>query len=109
MPPNLLNKAVQITSEYALAHGGPVHSGPPGDIGISDEQWSSPPWGDKVTVNEGEVPTFWACGVTSSLSVTTSNDIPSVVTHAPGCMFVTDIVEQEGKEAVSSLFTTPPP
>lgn len=47
---------------YPRVHGGPVHVGDPSAIGISD--LSRPDYGDAVTVRPGEVPVFWACGVT---------------------------------------------
>ena len=51
-----------MTNRFPLAHGAPVHFGDPSAIGISD--LDSPDHGDAVTVRAGEVPVFWACGVT---------------------------------------------
>lgn len=39
-----------------------MHVGDPSAIGISD--LGRPDYGDAVTVRPGEVPVFWACGVT---------------------------------------------
>jgi uncharacterized protein YcsI (UPF0317 family) len=47
-----------------------------------------------VTVDDGEVPVFWACGVTPQLALAAA--APEVaVTHSPGCMFVTDLRNEQ--------------
>lgn len=55
-------RAVQISSRYPRVHGAPVHVGDPAQIGIEDI--SRPDYGDAVDLYTGEVPVFWACGVT---------------------------------------------
>ena len=80
-------EAVVITSRYPRAHGAPVHFGDPGAIGISD--LSRPDFGDAVTVRTGEVPVFWACGVTPQVVLMEAKP-EFAITHSPGCMFVTD-------------------
>ena len=62
VPKELLAKAVAITAQFPDAHGAPIHIGDPARIGISDI--SKPELGDRVTIEDGEVPVFWACGVT---------------------------------------------
>jgi uncharacterized protein YcsI (UPF0317 family) len=80
-------EAVLVTSRYPLAHGAPVHLGDPGAIGIRD--LGRPDYGDPVTVRPGEIPVFWACGVTpQAVLIETQPDF--AITHSPGCMFVTD-------------------
>ena len=65
-----------------------MHFGNPTEIGIAD--LNQPDFGDKVSVNDGEVPVFWACGVTPQVAV--ENAKPAFcITHAPGCMLVTDL------------------
>ena len=45
--------------------------------------------GDPVDVLAGEVPVFWACGVTPQAALLAAK--PALcITHAPGCMLVTD-------------------
>ncbi|MFU0788469.1 putative hydro-lyase [Virgibacillus proomii] len=84
-------RAVQITSRYPAVHGAPVHFGDPSEIGIQD--LSTPDFGDAVTIKEGEIPVFWACGVTPQAVAMQSK--PSVmITHAPGCMFISDIRDE---------------
>jgi uncharacterized protein YcsI (UPF0317 family) len=73
-------------------HGAPVHVGDPAGLGISD--LDRPDFGDPVEIRPGEVPVFWACGVTPQAAVMASQ-VPYAVTHAPGHMFVTDIPDTE--------------
>lgn len=85
-------QAVQITSRYASVHGGPIHVADPSVIGIKD--LNSPDFGDAVTIREGEVPVFWACGVTPQAVVMEAK--PDLcITHAPGHMFITDLLNEE--------------
>jgi uncharacterized protein YcsI (UPF0317 family) len=65
-----------------------VHLGDPRMIGIEDLK---KPWaGDPTEVREGEVPLFWACGVTPQSVVREAR--PSLcITHTPGHMLVTDL------------------
>lgn len=81
-------KAVQITSRFPSVHGAPVHLGDPGLIGISDIM--KPDYGDAVEILPGEIPVFWACGVTPQ-SVIANARPDFCITHAPGYMLVTDI------------------
>jgi uncharacterized protein YcsI (UPF0317 family) len=80
-------RAVEITSRFPDVHGSPVHIGLPHLIGIAD--LNRPDYGDAVPVGEDELPVFWACGVTPQ-AVAVASRVPLVITHAPGCMFVTD-------------------
>ncbi len=92
MTPAQAVRAAQITTRFHLTHGAPVHLGDPGSIGIKD--LGSPDFGDPVTIRPGEIPVFWACGVTSTVAAT-SHPIPLVITHAPGHMFVSDLRDEE--------------
>src|SRR5439155_12903026 len=85
-------RAIQITTRFPAVHGAPVHLGDPAQIGIRD--LSRPDYGDPVDVADNEIPVFWACGVTPQ-AVITSARIPFAVTHAPGCMLVTDIANSQ--------------
>ena len=88
MPAELVEHARRITEAYPQAHGGPVHAGDPAGVGISD--LGAPDFGDPVDVREGEVPMFWACGVTPQLAI--ANAAPEIaITHEPGHMFITDL------------------
>jgi uncharacterized protein YcsI (UPF0317 family) len=81
-------KAVQICSRFPRAHGAPIHIGPPEQIGIRD--LDRPDFGDPVEIKPGEIPVFWACGVTPQ-AVAMEIGPPLLITHKPGHMFVTDL------------------
>lgn len=81
-------RAVQITSQFPDVHGAPVHIGFPEAIGIEDI--GRPDFGEPVPIEAGELPVFWACGVTPQAAVMAARP-EFVMTHSPGCMFVTDI------------------
>jgi uncharacterized protein YcsI (UPF0317 family) len=84
-------RAVQVTSRFPSVHGAPVHIGDPSQIGIED--LSKPDFGDPVTIRPGEVPVFWACGVTPQ-SVAMQSKPDFMITHAPGHMFVTSLKDE---------------
>ncbi len=81
-------RAVQVCSRFPRAHGAPVHIGDPSALGIGDLE--RPDFGDPVEVRPGEVPVFWACGVTPQ-AVAMEARPPLLITHKPGHMFVTDL------------------
>ena len=81
-------RAIQICTRFPSVHGAPIHFGDPGKIGIGDIH--NPDFGDAVTINAGEVPLFWACGVTPQVAVEQAKP-PFCITHSPGCMLVTDL------------------
>lgn len=81
-------RAVQVTSRFPAVHGAPVHLGFPEAIGIAD--LGRPDYGDPVALRPGELPVFWACGVTPQ-SVIAASRTEFAITHAPGCMLVTDL------------------
>ena len=91
MKPAEAVRAIQVTTRFHLTHGAPVHMGSPEEIGIKD--LDRPDFGDPVTILSGEIPVFWACGVTSQLAATSAS-FPLVVTHAPGHMFVSDLRDE---------------
>ncbi len=88
MTPKDAIRAIQICTRFPSVHGAPLHFGSPEDIGIQDI--SSPDFGDAVTINDGEVPVFWACGVTPQVALEQAKP-PLCITHSPGCMLVTDM------------------
>ncbi|OUR67584.1 hypothetical protein A9Q77_10040 [Marinomonas sp. 42_23_T18] len=88
MVPKDAIRAIQICSRFPSVHGAPLHFGSPEMIGINDI--NTPDFGDAVTIKEGEVPVFWACGVTPQVALEQAKP-PFCITHSPGCMLVTDI------------------
>jgi uncharacterized protein YcsI (UPF0317 family) len=81
-------RAVQICTRFPSVHGAPIHLGDPGLIGIED--LAQPDYGDPVSLREGEIPLFWACGVTPQVALEAAQP-PFAITHSPGCMLVTDL------------------
>jgi uncharacterized protein YcsI (UPF0317 family) len=80
-------RVVQITSRFPSVHGAPVHLGLPEAIGIRDI--NKPYLGDPAEIREGELPVFWACGVTPQVAIESAR--PSIcITHKPGSMLITD-------------------
>jgi uncharacterized protein YcsI (UPF0317 family) len=80
--------AVQVTARMPEVHGAPVHVGAPEALGITD--LSTPDYGEPVEARDGDVPVFWACGVTPQAALMASRP-PFAITHAPGHMFITDV------------------
>ncbi|MFD0922360.1 putative hydro-lyase [Saccharopolyspora rosea] len=92
VPAELVSTAVRVTSRYPAVHGAPVHVGSPEALGIADVD--APDFGDAVEIRPGEVPVFWACGVTPQAAVMRSR--PSfAIGHAPGHMAITDARNSE--------------
>ncbi|MGF6947878.1 uncharacterized protein YcsI (UPF0317 family) [Neobacillus sp. B4I6] len=92
MKPEDAIRAVQITTRFPAVHGSPIHIGDPSQIGIAD--LSKPDFGDAVTIKAGEIPVFWACGVTPQAVAIQSK--PSImITHAPGYMFISDVRDEK--------------
>lgn len=92
IPHDQVVKAVQVTSRFPGAHGAPVHIGDPEAIGIADLM--KPDYGDPIPVEPGEVPVFWACGVTPQ-AVAVASRPEFMITHSPGHMFITDVPDSE--------------
>lgn len=92
--PENARRAAEITERYPMAHGGPIQIGDPDALGIEDIH--NPEYGEAVTIEDGEVPVFWACGVTPQAAL--ENAKPDIaITHAPGYMFVSDLASEATK------------
>lgn len=85
-------RAIQVTSRFPNVHGAPVHLGDPCLIGIRD--LATPDYGDAVEVKSDEIPVFWACGVTPQAALTQARP-EFCITHAPGAMLVSDLLNQQ--------------
>lgn len=96
VPPEHLSAAIRETSLLPAVHGSPVHCGDPAALGIDD--LARPDFGDPVTAEPGDIPVFWACGVTPQAAVMASRP-PFALTHAPGMMFVTDARDEQYRVA----------
>ncbi len=89
-----------VCSRYPHAHGAPIAWGDPAILGIAD--LNAPDYGDAVELREGDVPVYWACGVTPQAAIAEARP-PLCITHAPGCMLVTDIPSDQPPDVDISL------
>jgi uncharacterized protein YcsI (UPF0317 family) len=96
VPADLVATAAEVTARYPAAHGAPVHAGDPAVLGIAD--LSRPEFGDPVPLRPGDVPVFWACGVTPQAAIEAAR-VPFAITHAPGHMLITDVPETDQRLA----------
>ena len=90
VPAAQVEQAHEISRRFPQAHGAPIATGDAGQIGISD--LSHPDWGDAVEIRDGEVPVYWACGVTPQ-NVLLDAGLPICITHSPGHMLIADVAE----------------
>lgn len=90
IPEAQVDEARQISGRFPQAHGAPIAVGDPAQIGIPD--LSTPDWGDAVEIKDGEVPVYWACGVTPQ-NVLLDAGLPLCITHSPGHMLIADVAE----------------
>ena len=93
MLPEQAIRATTICARFPLSHGTPIHFGDPAAIGISEID--RPDYGDAVDIHPGEIPVFWACGVTPQ-AVAVASKLPFLITHKPGHMFVSDSKDTDG-------------
>ena len=81
-------RAMVLSAQMPQAHGAPVHFGDPAAIGIKDI--TAPEFGDAPILEPGDVPVFWACGVTPQTAIRKAR--PGIaIMHEPGHMLVTDL------------------
>jgi len=88
VPEPLVVRATELTGQLTWSHGAPVHIGDETAIGIED--LGRPDFGDPPVFIPGDVPVFWACGVTPQLALAAARP-PYAITHYPGHMFITDL------------------
>ncbi|RAH49283.1 DUF1445 domain protein, partial [Aspergillus brunneoviolaceus CBS 621.78] len=96
-PAHEVERVRALTRPFLATHGEPVDWGweALSRLGIGDLQ--APDFGEPVPLEEGEVPVFWACGVTPQLAVEAAGEkIEGLVfAHEPGHMLVTDWREED--------------
>ncbi|MDK1361682.1 DUF1445 domain-containing protein [Arthrobacter sp. zg-Y1219] len=80
-------RAIQVTSRFPATHGGPIHFGDPGELGLED--LSKPDFGSAPTLAAGEVPVFWACSATAVLAAQAAKP-DLMLTFDPPYMLITD-------------------
>ena len=95
IPAQQVHLAVEVTGRYARAHGEPVHVGDPAQLGIAD--LDRPDWAPPIPLQPGDVPVFWACGVTPQAAIEEAG-VDLIFTHLPAHMFVTDLRDEDLEE-----------
>lgn len=93
-------EAILLSERFRLAHGAPVHIGDPAMIGISD--LSRPDFGEPPVMQAGDIPLFWACGVTPQLALLNSG-AEIAITHEPGHMLITDVPAAAAESRLSGI------
>lgn len=92
LAPEAAALAVEVSERYPQLHGAPVHVGDPAALGVTlDEPLDAI---GAVDVAPGEVPVFWACGVTPQLSLEGARP-PLAITHLSAHMLVCDLTLDE--------------
>lgn len=86
----------RITRKFPKQHGEPIACGWGGAValGIYEKvKGGKVDFGDWVEIDDhnGEVPVFWACGVTPQVAVMQNKLGGAIMSHRPGSMFVTDV------------------
>lgn len=87
-------ETVMTTSCMPLSHGAPLDRGDPSGLGIRDPDRSH--WGKPLAPEPGEVALYRGCGLTA-LAALGSAGIPFFITHLPGAVLVTDLVEETAR------------
>mmetsp|Transcript_9796 Transcript_9796/g.14920 ORF Transcript_9796/g.14920 Transcript_9796/m.14920 type:complete len:295 (+) Transcript_9796:52-936(+) len=104
-----IQSTYQVTEAFASAHGSPIHFGNSHLIGIKD--LSKPDYGETVPIKDNELPCFWPCGVTSHVAVQQAlkaGIIKQAITHAPGCMFISDLKIEQAVKLKADAFDPEP-
>ncbi|GAA4738305.1 putative hydro-lyase [Nocardioides endophyticus] len=88
LPAEAVEHAIEVSRRHPWLHGAPLHAGDPSEIGIDlDRPLES--FGE-VRLADGEVPVFWACGVTTQRVVERARP-DLAITHESAHMLVTDV------------------
>nr|XP_018669211.1 D-glutamate cyclase, mitochondrial-like [Ciona intestinalis]XP_018669212.1 D-glutamate cyclase, mitochondrial-like [Ciona intestinalis]XP_018669213.1 D-glutamate cyclase, mitochondrial-like [Ciona intestinalis] len=91
-----LSQIHQITSPLKDVHGAPIHYGNPSAIGIPNLKDCFA--GKTTDFDADEIPVFWACGMTAFEAISTAG-LELAFTHGPGSVFLTDVLQENIKEA----------
>jgi uncharacterized protein YcsI (UPF0317 family) len=102
LSPDGAQLAREVSERLPQLHGAPVHSGDPAAIGVDLAQPLDAI--GEVDIAPGELPVFWACGVTPQLALERARP-PLAITHLSAHMLVTDVrlEDLDGLPAISRL------
>ncbi|OQD67169.1 hypothetical protein PENDEC_c043G00707 [Penicillium decumbens] len=95
--PDQIDLVREVTRPYLSTHGEPVAWGWNGAKQLGIVNIGQPDFGEPQLFEEGEVPVFWACGVTPQMAVESAGHLIDglVFAHEPGHMLVTDWTTQD--------------
>lgn len=79
-----------LCEAYPHLHGAPLSIGDADALGIESLQAPIADIGRSATVQEGEVPVFWASALTAQLALSAAR-LPFCIANTPGHLLVTDI------------------
>jgi uncharacterized protein YcsI (UPF0317 family) len=88
LPEDTVELAFRVSERYPQLHGRPVHAGDPAALGVTLER-PLEALGPLQPV-EGEVPVFWACGVTTQTAIERARP-RRAYTHVSSQMLVCDV------------------
>ena len=92
-----VDAVLAVSRRYPQLHGAPVHVGDPAAIGVDLEKPLEAI--GPIDVAPGEVPVFWACGVTTQAAIERKRP-PLAYTHVSSRMLVCDLrLDDLGAEA----------
>lgn len=86
---HLVQRAIDVTSAYPVAHGAPLATGDPSQVAIADLARTD--WGKFDPLADDETPVYWGCGITPQ-SIAMACQLPEMITHVAGYMFITDLL-----------------
>ena len=91
VPEDKVDLAYEVTAKVPHVHGAPIYHRDPAQIGVDLDK---PDWNVPTRLEPGEVPVFWACGVTPQAVLEQAKpDI--VITHTPTHLLITDIKDTD--------------
>ncbi|KAI5846227.1 hypothetical protein DFP73DRAFT_545296 [Morchella snyderi] len=105
-PAGRVEEVRDITRRFRRQHGEPVAWGWDGAerLGVAEKvREGRVDFGEWVEVGEDEVPVFWGCGVTPQVAVMESGIAGVVLSHFPGCMFVSDVPAEDEAELEAAV------
>ena len=93
--PDEVERVRAVTARFPRVHGAPLHTGTPDALGIRDLM--QPDYGEPIEMETDAVPVYWGCGLTA-LAALERAALPWYITHAPGKMLVTDLLNASLEE-----------
>jgi uncharacterized protein YcsI (UPF0317 family) len=96
-------RAIQLTSQFPVSHGYPIHVGNPAEIGIDlrNPLWNPHYPDDPPLPGLGEIVMTWACANTPAVAIEEAKP-PLSIMHYPGMVFISDRRTEEFHSSFTS-------